>query len=77
MIKFDCTLHTDDKTGELYVRYTPVLDSDGSVVCSGKLTFASYDVNVGEPIAAHNSAKATAKANALSVLAGIIDCENK
>lgn len=78
MLKFDSTLHTEDKTGELYVRYTPVLEGGyHGRLFTGKLSFASYDVSVGEPIAAHNAAKANAKANALEVLAAIIDFENK
>ncbi len=69
-IEFKKTLHEDDNTGELYVRYTPVLVGNG-ILCTGSISFAAYDVGVGEPIAAHNAAKESAKVNARDVLARI------
>lgn len=66
MITFQKTLIERDSDGALFVRYVPVLKSGGGF--QGELTFAFWDIGVGEPLTAHDAAMDKARANAVAVL---------
>lgn len=66
MFGYYSTLIESDKTGELWVRYTPYLS--GGPCIEGTITFASFDVKVGAPNEEHEQAKAAALRNAKDVL---------
>lgn len=74
MFKFTKTLH-ESANGKLFVRYTPQLRGDGSFgpCCTGELSFAAWDVDVGAPADEHDAAKCLAIDNVRAVLARILD----
>ena len=73
MITLRKTLIERDSDGALFVRYTPVLDMLCQQGANGELTFAAWDVGVGEPAAAHEAAMDNARANAVAVLRRLAD----
>jgi hypothetical protein len=63
------TSYTDDKSGRLITRYTPVLK--GVCTATGLLTFACWEVWTDEPIEAHTQAKHNAIDNVKQILSSI------
>lgn len=74
MLEFNESLVKRDSDGALFVRYTPVLRSEPMVFCSDDfLSFACWEVGVGEPLEKHEAGKAAARANVVRVLRTLAD----
>jgi hypothetical protein len=70
MLRINKTLLENLSTGQLYVRYTPVLEDAPGM--TGKIAFATWDCEVGHPQEEHDLAIDNATRNAKAVLARII-----
>jgi len=70
-LRFEHELLPDGESGELFVRYRPVV----TVGClgEGSLSFASWDVAVGAPLSQHEATKQAARQNVLDVLRRMIE----
>ena len=63
------SIHQCDRTGELYLRYTPAVAS--SPVAHGSLRFAFWEVSLHAPKAEHDKAIEAATASAAATLVSI------
>lgn len=69
MLRINKTLVENDNTGKLFIRYTPVLEDAPGM--TGKISFATWDCEVGQPQEEHDLAIDNATRNAKKVLARI------